>query len=422
MAQITSNSMQCPSRLRGTSISDYDPAGRLWRVKDATDTVLSEYLYDANGNRIAGSFTAHSGAVLDADYDDQDRLAGYETTLGGAISFTYTANGELLSKTNTSTNTTTSYSYDALGNLHQVVLHEGEPNEQTIDYLIDGRNRRIGKKVGGNLTRQWLYDGQLKVVGELDSQGNILAQFVYASMHYAPDYMIKYGADAGTYRIVSDHLGSLRLVIDVATGDVVQRMDYDEFGNVLNDTNPGFQPLGFAGGLYDRDTKLVRFGKRDYDAETGRWTAKDVSHFAGGSANLYAYGNNNPVNYIDPQGRRVVAPWCVTCVSAVVTGATYGAIGGCAAGCADTCGGSFLDCFVQCFGSTRDVFANALNSESGRIAASVCGVTCLVDLSLETLERIAPEPPEPPDEPPPDGVMEPPAHPEVEDIPYREAA
>lgn len=49
----------------------------------------------------------------------------------------------------------------------------------------------------------------------------------------------------------------------------------DPFGRVLADTNPGFQPFGFAGGLYDWDTKLVRFGARDYDSGIGRWVAKD---------------------------------------------------------------------------------------------------------------------------------------------------
>jgi len=38
-----------------------------------------------------------------------------------------------------------------------------------------------------------------------------------------------------TYRIITDHLGSPRLVIDAATGAVAQRMDYDEFGNVILD-------------------------------------------------------------------------------------------------------------------------------------------------------------------------------------------
>ena len=79
-------------------------------------------------------------------------------------------------------------------------------------------------------------------------------------------------------------------------------MDYDTFGNVIADTNPGFQPLGFAGGLHDRDLKLVRFGARDYDPETGRWTAKDPIGFAGGDTNLFGYTANDPVNFIDPLG------------------------------------------------------------------------------------------------------------------------
>jgi RHS repeat-associated protein len=91
-------------------------------------------------------------------------------------------------------------------------------------------------------------------------------------------------------------------VIDVATGDVAQRMDYDAFGNVLSDSNPGFQPFGFAGGLYDRDTKLVRFGARDYDPEVGRWTAKDPIRFGGGDTNLYGYVVADPINLVDQDG------------------------------------------------------------------------------------------------------------------------
>ena len=99
--------------------------------------------------------------------------------------------------------------------------------------------------------------------------------------------MIKAGV---TYRIIADHLGSPRLVINVVNGVIAQRMDYDAFGNVTADTNPGFQPFGFAGGLYDSDTRLARFGARDYDAETGRWTAKDPIGFKGAQSNLFLYG------------------------------------------------------------------------------------------------------------------------------------
>src|SRR5262249_48141852 len=105
-----------------------------------------------------------------------------------------------------------------------------------------------------------------------------------------------------TYRIVADHLGSPRLVVDVATGTISQRLDYDEFGVVLIDTHPGFQPFGFAGGLYDSNTKLIRFGARDYDAEVGRWTVKDPIVFRGGQTNLYSYVENDPLNRRDPSG------------------------------------------------------------------------------------------------------------------------
>ena len=68
------------------------------------------------------------------------------------------------------------------------------------------------------------------------------------------------------------------------------------------DTNPGFQPFGYAGGLYDVDTGLVRFGARDYDGGIGRWTAKDPIGFSGGDANLYGYVLADPVNGVDPWG------------------------------------------------------------------------------------------------------------------------
>lgn len=97
-------------------------------------------------------------------------------------------------------------------------------------------------------------------------------------------------------------MGSPRLIVDTATGAIAQRIDYDEFGKVTLETNPGFQPFGFAGGLYEQDTGLVRFGARDYDAKTGRWTAKDQSLFEGDDPNLYVYVGGNPVSMLDPHG------------------------------------------------------------------------------------------------------------------------
>jgi RHS repeat-associated protein len=94
----------------------------------------------------------------------------------------------------------------------------------------------------------------------------------------------------------------VRWVINATTGEVVQRLDYDTFGRVTLDTAPGYQPFGFAGGLYEVRTEMVRFAARDYVAEVGRWTAKDPIGFAGGDSNLYGYVIADPVNLSDSEG------------------------------------------------------------------------------------------------------------------------
>lgn len=253
----------------------YDLAGRLIEVK-TVGTITAAYGYDANGNRTEGT------------YDEQDRLLTW-----GTASYAYTANGELSSKTDTGL--TTNYSYDVLGNLMQATL----PGGMTIEYLIDGQNRRIGKKVGGVFTQGFLYQDKLNPIAELDGTGAVTARFVYGAKANVPDYMIKGGS---TYRIISDRLGSPRLIINIADGSIAQRIDYDVWGNIAVDTNPGFQPFGFVGGIYDQHTQLTRFGVRDYDAKIGRWVAKDPIRFNGGDTNLYGYVFSDPINWTDYDG------------------------------------------------------------------------------------------------------------------------
>ena len=266
---------------------EYDTAGRLIRVL-LNGSQVSLYGYDSNGNRTS---TTNTLGTTSATYDNQDRLLVY-----GTKSYTYTGNGELLTKTEGGV--TANYTYDVLGNLTKVIL----PGGTTIDYLIDGRNRRIGKRVNGTVIQGFLYQDQLNPIAELDGAGTIVSRFVYGSRSNIPDYMVKAGV---TYRIISDNLGSPILVINTTDGSIIQRMEYDDFGNITQDSNPGFQPFGFAGGLYDQHSMLTRFGWRDYDAETGRWASKDPIGFNGGDTNLYGYVMNDPVNFIDPTGLEI---------------------------------------------------------------------------------------------------------------------
>lgn len=220
----------------GTYVYGYDSAGRFETVTK-NGVLNTQYAYDANGNRLTRA-TASGAATYTTD--SQDRLSTW--TLGSdSWNLTYTANGELQSKTNGSQ--TTTYSYDVLGNLRNVTL----PGGTVIDCVIDAQNRRVGKKVNGVLVQGWLYSNQLNPVAELDGSNQIVNTVVYGSRSNIPDYLVKGGV---TYRIVSDHLGGPRLIINTTDGTIAQRLDYDEFGNITEDSNPGFQPFGFAGGLF----------------------------------------------------------------------------------------------------------------------------------------------------------------------------
>jgi hypothetical protein len=127
----------------------------------------------------------------------------------------------------------------------------------------------VGEQVNGVLVQGFLYDERaLGPMAETDGAGNVTARFVYADDGRAPAYMIKGGV---TYRIITDWLGSPRLVVNAATGAIAERIDYDEFGDVTRDTSPGFQPFGFAGGLYDARTGLLRFVDDEGPARIRRW-------------------------------------------------------------------------------------------------------------------------------------------------------
>lgn len=110
----------------------------------------------------------------------------------------------------------------------------------------------------------------------------------------------------------------------LALGAIAQQVDYDEWGVVLQDTNPGWMPFGFAGGLSDSSLGLLRFGARDIDAVVGRFLAKDASRFRGGTAYLFEYALNDPLNVVDREGKAVaaVAPAAVIVIgtAVVITG------------------------------------------------------------------------------------------------------
>jgi RHS repeat-associated protein len=327
---------------------DYDDAGRLIEVVRDGD-VEATYAWDANGNRTAVTDTRGTAS---ATYDDQDRVLAH-----GDATYVFTDAGHLA--TRVEDGETTAYTYDELGDLQAVVLPDGTE----IGYEHDGLGRRVGRTVDGELVAGYLYGEGHQIVAELDADGEVISRFAYGTLDHVPDLMLR-GDD--TYRLVSDHLGSVRLVVDIDTGEVAQRLDYDAFGRVLHDSAPGFQPFGFAGGHTDPDTGLVRFGARDYDPVVGRWTSKDPVGFAAGSPNLYRYADGDPVNRIDPTGlfvspgdpgRKIGDRGC-----SIICGRQRDLceqLGGMFPSLAD--GSSYEQCFEDCSGRIDDLISDIEN-------------------------------------------------------------
>ncbi len=271
----------------------YDAAGRLDEIR--RDGVLQRsYVYDdslpGNGNRTKekdGSGTA----LAIAGYDAQDRLTSYGNTL-----YEWTANGELARRIAPGPDTTRT-TYDELGNL--IGAHLPGAAGDSITYVIDASDRRVGRIVNGQRTQSWLYAGQISVVAELDGAGALRHRYAYGTSSDVPD-LLEHAGDI--YRLITDHLGSVRVVVRVSDGAVVQRLDLDAWGVPTLDTNRGWQSLGFVGGLMDTSTGIIRFGARDYDPEVGRWTTKDPLGIDAGIMNMYAYVRSRPIDATDLDG------------------------------------------------------------------------------------------------------------------------
>jgi RHS repeat-associated protein len=254
----------------------YDADGQLTAVL-ANGSPMETYGYDVNGNLTGiGSDTA--------TYDIQDRLIG----LGG-IGYTFDADGFMVAKGSDT------FTYSTRQELLTASLAVGE----TVSYAYDGFGRLTARTDTDGPT-QYLYGDpdNLFVLTATRAPDGTVTYYYYDSA----GRVVGISRTGALYYIASDQVGSPRLVID-STGTVVKRLDFTSFGRMIVDTNPGFDlAIGFAGGIADPDTGLVRFGFRDYDPHSGRWTTRDPILFSGGQVNLYVYAGNNPIGQRDPTG------------------------------------------------------------------------------------------------------------------------
>ncbi|MFH1146225.1 MAG: RHS repeat-associated core domain-containing protein [Pseudomonadota bacterium] len=324
----------------GTHFYSYDGLNQLIGVDYPAGYSFSDttYSFDPVGNRVSnirdGVTTAYASNNLN------------EYTSVGGTALTCDANGNLVSD---GVNT---YSYDYDNRLVQVVT----PAE-TVTFTYDALGRRISKTSSAGTTR-YIYDGYQSVV-ETDASGTVKAAYVYGT---GIDEALTMSRNGSTYYYHYDGLGSVVALTD-STGGIVEQYKYDVYGqpaiydgagNAIAESSLG-NPYMFTGREFDKETGIYYYRARYYSPQLGRFLQRDpltwapddprVVYLSGFRINFprlyedpplaqtanqivddqsfadtltnwimqtgqmnpelfypYAYCDNNPINWTDPEG------------------------------------------------------------------------------------------------------------------------
>jgi len=209
--------------------------------------------------------------------------------------YNYDKNGNLL------TDGTRVFVYDAFNRMVKV-LNRAD-NAEIAKYGYDAFGDRVLKTVN-NITTRYVYSGK-QVIEEYE--GDILMKsYIYGTMGL--DDVVKMKTNSNDYYYHKDILGSVIALSD-ETGSVVEKYEYDAYGKttVLNSNGVVISAstvgndFGYTGQRNDNETGLYYYKARYYSTEMGRFMNMDPEGYSEGM-NLYAYVNDNPVNFNDPLG------------------------------------------------------------------------------------------------------------------------
>ncbi len=146
-----------------------------------------------------------------------------------------------------------------------------------------------------------LYDGE-EPICELDATGAVTAVNTFG----ANGLLARHTA-VGSVFYTFDQQGSTAQRLDGA-GNVLTAHGFDAFGTSLTANAAPTDPYAGYGAQWgyraDAETGLLLLGQRYYDPASGRFLNRDPIGYEGGT-NLYAYGEDDPIDSIDPTGLSV---------------------------------------------------------------------------------------------------------------------
>jgi len=292
----------------GVNNYNYDTTNQLTGADHTNPNNPDEsYTYDANGNRLSSS--VHGNGYVTG--------ANNRYSSDGTYNYQYDAEGNLIGQTFIATGTKKEFQWDYRNRLLAVVDKNALGAEtQRVEFTYDAMNNRIAKTVDitplngindGVVTR-FVYDRDHVLLEFVDNDGTAGVNQPVLDKRYlygtgVDQILAQENAGGEVTWLLTDHLGTVRDLVD-NSGNVVNHLQYDSYGNVVFETNPAIDTRYlFTGREFDSETGLYYYRARYYDAGVGKFISEDPIGFDGGDANLYRYVENSPVKATDPSGK-----------------------------------------------------------------------------------------------------------------------
>lgn len=291
----TANRLKQLTSPDGTSIYTYDETNQL-KGTDHSFQADEAYSYDANGNRTNIDYSTTTNNRLQSD---------------GTYNYEYDGSGNRTKRTSIATGEVTEYTWDYRNRLSGVVTKNSSGNVvKQVEYTYDVFDRRIAKEVdsdgAGSTTatvERFIYDDD-HIALIFDGSGTQTHRYLHGTK--IDQILADENASGQVQWALSDNQGTVRDLVD-SIGTIVNHITYDSFGNVANQTNPAIDTrFSYTGREFDEETGLYYYRARYYDAQVGRFISEDPIGFDAGSANLYRYVDNSPLNATDPSGNVLI--------------------------------------------------------------------------------------------------------------------
>ena len=276
---------------------EYDDLYRLSKAvkKTSSGTIVisHEYTHDAASNR--AGLTDLSGSDSYTNDSDNRLMSVNGTTFG------YDNNGNMTSKTVGAQ--TTSFEYDYRNQLVKITYPDA--SENTFGYDPYGRRTEKTDSAG---TKKYIWDG-IKPISEYDGSDNLKDKYAYGTRRRVISRKVE--SSGSVYFYHQDDLGSI-VKITNSSGTVVNSYDYDDYGNIINQTEGIVNDYTYTGKERDKDSGLYYYGVRYCKKDVGRFITKD-SLFGlllyPATLNKYLFVLNNPIKYIDVWGNEAEDPY-----------------------------------------------------------------------------------------------------------------